>query len=352
MAFKNMESMSVLMVSTEYPPMPGGVARYTRNLSIALKRLGIGVFIACNERGEGDYSGLDASNKENSNILLNIVEKTRPDLVHVQLEHGLYGLNFGSTHKFRMQTNIDQFYKKCQLPIITTFHSAYPIKQWINLVKSNPLTNGHLSNFPTELLSRVLKYWNRALTYRSFNQSNREKMLRSAASIVFSEYMAKMLSSDSYKVNVIYHGAEPSLMNQPTKEVARSHYSLPLDGKIALALGFATHTKGWDILKGMKIPDNWTIIVNHSKNFYSKERNLVDPLEMHGDSIDDYSNSHNNYNINNINGNGRNVDDSTDSNNNYTSNNNSDCKKLSGQYVSSSDSPFPSLSVNVWICGL
>ena len=37
-----------------------------------------------------------------------------------------------------------------------------------------------------------------------------EKMLRSAASIAFSEYMAKMLSTRNYNVNVIYHGAEPS----------------------------------------------------------------------------------------------------------------------------------------------
>jgi hypothetical protein len=38
-----------------YPPMPGGVGRYTRNLSLALKRLGVRVYIACNERGEGDF---------------------------------------------------------------------------------------------------------------------------------------------------------------------------------------------------------------------------------------------------------------------------------------------------------
>jgi hypothetical protein len=31
------KSISVLMVSTEYPPMSGGVGRYTKNLSDALK---------------------------------------------------------------------------------------------------------------------------------------------------------------------------------------------------------------------------------------------------------------------------------------------------------------------------
>jgi glycosyltransferase involved in cell wall biosynthesis len=275
-----MYPISVLMVSTEYPPMPGGVGRYTRNLALALKKLGVNVYVACNERGEGDFFGLDASNKENSRTLLRIVNQIKPDLVHVQLEHGLYGLNFGSIKNFRMQTNIDQFYEECQTPTITTFHSAYPIEQWINLVPSNHPTKFRLLDIPIELSSLALKYGNRMVTYGLFNRANREKMLRSAASVAFSEYMAKLLSTRNYKVNVIYHGAEPSLMNRPTMEVARSYYSLPLDRKIALALGFATYTKGWEILKEMKIPDNWTILVNHSRNYYSNENDVPNSLHL------------------------------------------------------------------------
>ena len=288
-----MHPVSVLMVSTEYPPMPGGVGRYTRNLTLALKKLGIDVYIVCNERGEGNFFGLDASNKENSRTLLKIINQIRPDLVHIQLEHGLYGLNLGSIKKFRMQTNIDQFYAKCQTPIVTTFHSAYPIEQWINLVRSDHLTKFRLLDLPIALSSLALKYGNRMLTYELFNRANREKMLRSAASIAFSEYMAKMLSNSSYKVNVIYHGAEPSLMNQPTKEVARSYYSLPLDRRIALALGFATHTKGWEILKEMKIPDNWIILVNHSRNHYSNESDVPISLPLNNNSgVGHHQNSH------------------------------------------------------------
>lgn len=292
--FFDVHPISVLMVTTEYPPMPGGVGRYTSNLALALKNLGIKVYIACNERGEGDFFGLDASNKENSRILLRIVNQIKPDLVHVQLEHGLYGLNFDSIKKFRMQTNIDQFYEKCQTPTITTFHSAYPIEQWINLVPSNHPSKFRLLGIPIELSSLALKYGNRMVTYELFNRANREKMLRSAASIAFSENMARILSTRDYNVNVIYHGAEPSLMNRPTMEVARSHYSLPLDRKIALALGFATHTKGWEILKEMKIPDNWTILVNHSRNYYSRENNIPNslPSNNNSDSGDHHQDSH------------------------------------------------------------
>jgi glycosyltransferase involved in cell wall biosynthesis len=288
-----MYPISVLMVSTEYPPMPGGVGRYTRNLALALKKLGVNVYIACNERGEGDFFGLDALNKENSRTLLRIVNQIKPDLVHVQLEHGMYGLNFGSIREFRMQTNIDQFYEKSQTPTITTFHSAYPIEQWINLVPANHPTKFRLLDIPIELSSLALKYGNRLLTYELFNRANRKKMLRSAASIAFSEYMAKMLSTRNYYVDVIYHGAEPSLVNRPTKEGARSYYSLPLDRRIALALGFATHTKGWEILKEMKIPDNWTILVNHSRNYYSKERDVQNSLPLNNNN-DSGDHQHNN----------------------------------------------------------
>ena len=266
------------MVSTEYPPMPGGVGRYTRNLSHSLKKFGVEVYVLCNKRGEGDFSGLDASNKENSDLLLKVVSELRPDIVHVQLEHGLYGLNFAEISRFRMRTNIDEFYEKCQVPIITTFHSAYPLKQWISLSPSHPFRNANLSDIPIEASRRLLKYWNRIFTYRLFNKANRERMFRSAASIAFSEYMANILSTGTHKVSVIYHGAEPNLIIQPSKESARSKYSLPMDRKIALALGFATHTKGWDILREMKIPDNWTILVNHSRNYYSQEGDLAYPL--------------------------------------------------------------------------
>jgi glycosyltransferase involved in cell wall biosynthesis len=191
-----------------------------------------------------------------------------------------------------MQTNIDQFYEKCQTPIITTFHSTYTIEQWVNLVPSIPLTKGRLSNRLIALSSRALKYWNRILTFGLFKRANREKLFRSAASVALSEYMAKMLSTRSHKVNVIYHGAEPSLIDQPTKEAARLHLSLPLDRRIALALGFATHTKGWDVLKKIKIPDNWIILVNHSRNYYSKERDITNTLVVRDNNNDSLRDQH------------------------------------------------------------
>ena len=88
---KNNE-IKVLMVSTEYPPMKGGVGRHAANLTKELRKNGLTVFVACNKDGDGNFFGLAPTNDHNSEVLLNIVEKSTPDIVHVQFEHGLYGL--------------------------------------------------------------------------------------------------------------------------------------------------------------------------------------------------------------------------------------------------------------------
>ena len=49
------------MVSTEFPPMPGGVGRYTFNLTQSLRQLGIKVRVVCNDKGKGDFHGLSPS---------------------------------------------------------------------------------------------------------------------------------------------------------------------------------------------------------------------------------------------------------------------------------------------------
>jgi len=56
------------------------------------------------------------------------------------------------------------------------------------------------------------------------------------------------------------------------KSDARSMFSLPADTKIALATGFMTATKGWDIIKKMKLLEGWKIVINTSRNHYNIEK--------------------------------------------------------------------------------
>ena len=258
--------IKILMVSTEYPPMQGGVGRYTFNLTGELRRIGLDVRIACNEKGSGQFFGLSPNNPHNSDVLLRIVEEIRPDIVHVQYEPGLYGLVLDPINPRNTHTNIDLFYDKCEVPIVTTFHSAYTFRQWLSLVL--PLEGLERMKKTGVLLYRVGDYWRRILNYRSFHNLNKEKLRKSQTGIVFSDCMAKMLGGGE----VIYHGAEPSVAFFPglTKKDARVRFSLPENGRIALALGFQTHTKGWDVLESMKVPEGWTIVVSSSENWYIK----------------------------------------------------------------------------------
>jgi glycosyltransferase involved in cell wall biosynthesis len=271
--------MQVLMVSTEYPPMPGGVGRYTSNLTNELRKDGLDVYVVCDEKGDGQYSGLSPKNPRNSDVLLKIVNDLKPDVVHVQFEPGLYGLILDPFNPKKSGTYIDPFYTKCKIPIVTTFHTGYSLGQWISQV-SLIKKCGRIGKLgiPARALVRFWKYF---LNYQAFNNLNKEKLRMSTAGIVFSHYMSERLggstnnvgSSADSKCHIIYHGSEPAIYPPLTKKEAREKFSLPQEHghRIALALGFRTATKGWDILGKMKLPAGWILVVNSSKGHYSTE---------------------------------------------------------------------------------
>lgn len=262
--------MRLLMISTEYPPMRGGVGRYTENLTKALRKLGLEVFVACGKPGNGDFCNLSPTNPNNSEIIVNIVSKIRPDLVHVQFEPGMYGLIIDAKNTKNSGTYIDSFYRTHKdIPIVTTFHSGYSLNQWISIAA---LIKRHgrigRAGIPLRFLIRLWKY---VLNYRTFKNINKEKIVLSKESIVFSRYMQNLLGGGQ----VIYHGAEPIGSSLFDKKKARTYFSLPLGGRIALAVGFTTATKGWDILKLVNLPNNWTIVCNSSKSYYNTENLLL-----------------------------------------------------------------------------
>lgn len=148
------------MVSPEYPPINGGVGRYTYNLVKELKRRGLEVHVACDDRGNGDYTGLSPNNVHNSEILLNLVNKIKPDIVHIRYEPGLYGLKLYSYRPSKICTTIDSFYARSMVPVVTTFHSGYNFRQWmgipqikINKEKSLSISKNSVNNKKYNLLS-------------------------------------------------------------------------------------------------------------------------------------------------------------------------------------------------------
>lgn len=251
--------------------MKGGVGRYTANLVQALRNTGdqIQVDVACNEEGNGEFLGLSPTNERNSEVLLKIVEEqSRPDVVHIQFEPGLYGLVLDSGNPSTSRTYIDQFYYRCKVPIVTTFHSAYTLREWMGqamIVKRG----GRIGKLGIPLRAAV-RTWKSLVNYEAFHNINKEKLKLSSTGICFSKYMSKRLGGGS----VIYHGADPALPQQVSKAEARSTFSLPHNKMIAVAIGFSTATKGWDILSKMEIPKGWLMVLNSSKGHFNREQNL------------------------------------------------------------------------------
>ena len=256
------------MVSTEYPPMQGGVGRYCKKLVDALRQQGVEVLVICNEDGAGDLKGISPTNKNNSKVLLKIVREIKPDLIHVQYEHGLYGIRLNPLMPTKTCTSIEEFYQECEFPIVTTFHSAYTFRQWLKLVV--PLKSKRFGRAQT-FLQLAYDYWTHILNYRSFSLLNRRKIGPKRAGIVFSKYLAKLIPGS----HLIYHGAEPAISGPVDKKTARSMFSLPENTKFALATGFMTATKGWDIIRKMKLPEGWKIVINTSRNHYNQENSKL-----------------------------------------------------------------------------
>ena len=263
--------------------MHGGVGRYTANLVKALGRLGLDIIVACDKKGEGHYRNLSPSNDSNSEILLNIVHEIAPDVVHVQFDPGLYGLSFNVENSANAGTTIDKFYAQCKTPIVTTFHSGYATyRQWMNpasLIKHEGRI-GRLG-LPLRALKRFRKY---SLNYNAFNKVIAAKIARSKESIVFSQYLARQLGN---KCQIIYHGAESAIPPISKKEAREKMIiSIPEKQRLALAFGFSTVGKGWDILRKIEMPEGWTLVVNSSKGDYNKEDIVLEWKNARSNVID------------------------------------------------------------------
>ena len=280
------------MVSTEYPPMKGGIGRYTSNLVKALQNSGIEVYVICNDAGKGDFSGLSPTNKQNSEVLLKIVSEINPDIVHVQFEPGMYGLSLDPINRANSGTYIDSFYLKCNTPIVTTFHSGYNFVEWMSqsfVVRKTGRIG--VIGMPLRFVVRLCKYFS---NYGTFKNINKQKLDSSHSGIVFSNYMSKRIGEGC---RIIYHGAEPFGQTVPEKKVARAMFSLPQDSKLALALGFRTVTKGWDLLEKMNIPYGWKVVVNSSKDHYNIENYDLNVISSSHNSSSGKDNNNNIINL-------------------------------------------------------
>jgi hypothetical protein len=129
-----------------------------------------------------------------------VINDVKPDIVHIQFEPGLYNL-IVTLNPSNSKTGLDSFYHNCKIPIITTFHSGYTLKEWmyqnISIKKSG--RTGTIGT-PARI---IIKICNNVFYYRSFMKLTKEKLKQSQAGICFSYYMTKLLDDGNILPKVI-----------------------------------------------------------------------------------------------------------------------------------------------------
>ena len=287
--------MKVLIVSGEYPPMKGGVGRYSKNLAEAMaKRPDIEVSVAIGARPDsapavsqnidnnvtvfGDVTR--KGDKRNSDRLLKIISETKPDIVNIQYERGLYEVDTTVRHTFwRLAhgSTLDQFYRLCPVPTVSTLHTVFPRDEYSIYVKDRALRKEGRFGFLPPRLRAAIRTWvmeqRYALLLQVVNQSD---------GIICP---ARTLQEVTNVGKVIYHGAEPAIdlslesstMNK--KVEFRKYFGLPSEGTLLLAFGYAGSYKGFDVLGNLCLPKGWSLVVKQTKH----ERGSEKPIEIGND---------------------------------------------------------------------
>ncbi len=112
--------MRIAMIST-YPPIECGIATYTENLCRALSREKNEIFIVSQHGayGRNVYPVYNAADDNIAGEIYNLLAKLTPDVVHIQHEFGLYGVQ----HGIQLNELILRL-KMAALPVAVTLHTV------------------------------------------------------------------------------------------------------------------------------------------------------------------------------------------------------------------------------------
>jgi glycosyltransferase involved in cell wall biosynthesis len=286
--------MKILVVSGEYPPMKGGVGRYTKNLVHAIaKKSNVEVFVAISGATAAVTSDptQDSNNvtvyhgavrkgdKRNSDRILQIVSEIKPDVVNIQYERGLYEVDTTIRHTFwRLAhgSTLDRFYKMCPVPTVSTLHTVFPRDEYRAYIKDRALRKEGRFGFLPQPLRAAIRRWVMKQRYDLLLQ------VVSQSDGVISP--ARTLQEVVKRGTVIYHGAEPAIEFSSTsstmndKKEFRKEFGLPLDKMLLLAFGYAGSYKGFDVLAELRLPYGWSLVVKQTKH----ERGFEKPIELGG----------------------------------------------------------------------
>jgi glycosyltransferase involved in cell wall biosynthesis len=298
--------MKVLVVSGEYPPMKGGVGRYTFNLVHALaKESNIDVSVAISSPAAAAsvpppptahattattgaaarpksnkvtvYPGIvRKGDKQNSDHLFQLVSETNPDIVNIQYERGLYEVDTTIRHtlwRLVHGSTLDRFYRKCPVPIVSTLHTVFPEEEYRSYVKDRALRKEGRFGFLPMPLRAAIRRWVMEQRYHLLLE-----VVRLSDGIISP---ARTIKDVVKRGTVIYHGAEPNIEVSSSRandkqQQFRNELGLPTDKMLLLAFGYAGSYKGFDLLGSLRLPDGWSLVVKQTKH----ERGSEKPIDV------------------------------------------------------------------------
>jgi glycosyltransferase involved in cell wall biosynthesis len=290
--------MKILVVSGEYPPMNGGVGRYTKNLVHAIaKKPNVEVSVAIGGGGGSATAPItsdpstDSNNvtvyhgvvrkgdKRNSERILQIVSETKPDVVNIQYERGLYEIDTTIRHTFwRLMhgSTLDRFYKMSPVPTVSTLHTVFPQDEYYAYIKDRATRKEGRFGFLPQPLRVAIRRWVMKQRY--------DLLLHVVSQSDGVISPARTLQEVVRGGTVIYHGAEPAIELSSLssrindKKEFRKEFGLPLDKMLLLAFGYAGSYKGFDVLAKLRLPFGWSLVVKQTKH----ERGFEKPIELGG----------------------------------------------------------------------
>lgn len=295
--------MKILVVSGEYPPMNGGVGRYTKNLVHAIaKKPNVEVSVAIGGgggRGEGGsatapvtsdpspdrnnvtvyHDVVRKGDKRNSERILQIVSETKPDVVNIQYERGLYEIDTTIRHTFwRLMhgSTLDRFYKMSPVPTVSTLHTVFPQDEYYAYIRERATRKEGRFGFLPQPLRAAIRRWVMKQRY--------DLLLHVVSQSDGVISPARTLQEVVRGGTVIYHGAEPAIELSSLssrindKKEFRKEFGLPLDKMLLLAFGYAGSYKGFDVLAKLRLPFGWSLVVKQTKH----ERGFEKPIELGG----------------------------------------------------------------------
>lgn len=287
--------MKILVVSGEYPPMKGGVGRYTKNLVHAIAKnssaeVSVAISGAVPAAAVTSDPSQDSNNvavyhgavrkgdKRNSDRLLQIVSEIKPDVVNIQYERGLYEVDTTIRHTFWRLVHgstLDRFYRMCPVPTVSTLHTVFPQDEYSAYVKDRALRKEGRFGFLPLPLRAAIRRWVMEQRY--------DLLLNVVSQSDGIISPARTLQEVVRRGIVIYHGAEPAIeLSSPSsaamndKNEFRKDFGLPLDKMLLLAFGYAGSYKGFDVLGSLGLPDSWSLVIKQTKH----ERGLEKPIEI------------------------------------------------------------------------